>query len=112
MGAAMAAAPRGFGRFTRFVAFPLPSPLRRNKLALRMCRRHREGAMRIVQSHVVVRLLAVAGAVLLAGCAISTKGPYDDVDTVKVAQIERAARVFGTQVIWVNYPYKHAEATK
>jgi hypothetical protein len=68
--------------------------------------------MRFVQSHIVVRLLAVAGAGLLASCATSTKGPFDDIDTLKVAQIERAARAFGTQVIWVNYPYKHAETTK
>ncbi len=60
-----------------------------------------------------VRLVAVAGAVMLASCASSPATSVDnDVDYVKVAQIERAARAFGTQIIWVNLPTKRSEATK
>ena len=63
--------------------------------------------MRIVRTN-MAKLLAVAGLLaLLAGCAgapVATTS--DDVDSAKVAMIERAARSYGTQVIWVNYPRK------
>jgi len=68
--------------------------------------------MRIVQSHVAAKLLAVAAAGLVAGCASFQGAPDSNVDTAKVAQVERNARLFGTQVIWVNYPTKQAEAAK
>jgi hypothetical protein len=61
----------------------------------------------------VVRLLAVAGAVMLASCA-STPAPTADseIDYAKVTQIERAARALGTQVIWINLPTKRSDATR
>jgi hypothetical protein len=57
-------------------------------------------------------LLAVAGAAVLASCANAPVNTADDIDYVKIAQIERAAKAFGTQVIWVNYPTKRSEPTK
>jgi len=69
--------------------------------------------MRIVQVHVVAKLLGVAGAALLASCANMSANTADtEIDYVRIAQIERAARVFGTQVIWINYPTKRLDATK
>lgn len=69
--------------------------------------------MRIVRTSVAARLLAVAGAAILAGCATAPAATADsEVDYVKMAQIERAARVFGTQVIWINLPTKRTDATK
>lgn len=68
--------------------------------------------MNIVQKS-VAKLLAVAGAALLASCANAPATTGDsEVDYVRIAQIERAARTFGTQVIWVNYPTKRSDATK
>ena len=68
--------------------------------------------MRTRQKHVVVKLLAVAGAALLASCAsVQTPATSAEIDYVRVAQVERAARIFGTQVIWVNYPLR-SEAAK
>ena len=68
--------------------------------------------MKIVQTRAVAKLLAVAGAALLASCANMTTTADNDIDYVRIAQIERAARSFGTQVIWVNYPTKRSDATK
>jgi hypothetical protein len=69
--------------------------------------------MRIVQTKVVAKLLAVAGAALLASCAsVQTTATNEEIDYARVAQIERAARAFGTQVIWVNYPTKRTDAAK
>jgi len=69
--------------------------------------------MRIVRVHVVAKLLGVAGAVLLASCANVPANTADtEIDYMRIAQIERAARVFGTQVIWINYPTKRIEAAK
>jgi hypothetical protein len=68
--------------------------------------------MRIVQAQVAVKLLAVAIAGLVAGCASIQGAPEQTVDAAKVAQVERNARAFGTQVIWVNYPTKPVEASK
>lgn len=68
--------------------------------------------MKIVQKP-VAKFLAVAGAVLLASCA-STPAPVADnnIDYAKMAQIERAARHYGTKVIWVNFPTKHDATTQ
>lgn len=65
-------------------------------------------------NRLVVRLLAVAGAALLASCASApaTTSADNEIDYAKMAQIERAARVFGTQVIWINLPTKRTDATK
>jgi DhnA family fructose-bisphosphate aldolase class Ia len=63
----------------------------------------------------ITALLAVAGAatVLATGCASTrTTAATYEIDHERVAQIERAARAFGTQVIWVNYPTKRVEAGK
>lgn len=59
--------------------------------------------------------LAVAGvaAILATACAHApTTAARYEVDHEKVAQIERAARAMGTQIIWVNYPTKRVEAGK
>jgi LmbE family N-acetylglucosaminyl deacetylase len=56
--------------------------------------------------------LAAAGAAVLASCAsIPATTADSEVDYARIAQIERAARVFGTQVIWVNYPTKRTTET-
>jgi len=69
--------------------------------------------MKTVQVHAVAKLLAIAGAALLASCANVPANTADtEIDYVRIAQIERAARAFGTQVIWVNYPTKRIEAAK
>lgn len=63
----------------------------------------------------ITALLAVAGVatILATGCAgTSTTAATHEVDSEKVAQIERAARAMGTQIIWVNYPTKRVEAGK
>ncbi|HXF44956.1 MAG TPA: hypothetical protein VNK91_02450 [Burkholderiaceae bacterium] len=63
----------------------------------------------------ITALLAVAGAaaVLATGCASTrTTTVTYEIDHQRVAQVERAARAFGTQVIWVNYPTKRVEAGK
>lgn len=67
--------------------------------------------MRIVQAH-VAKSLAVAIAGLVTGCASFQGPPAETIDTAKVARIERYARLYGTQVIWVNYPTKQVEASK
>jgi DhnA family fructose-bisphosphate aldolase class Ia len=60
-----------------------------------------------------VRLLAVGGAAILVSCASTPAINADsDVDYAKIAQIERAARAYGTQIIWINLPTKRSEATK
>jgi len=69
--------------------------------------------MRIVPSHIVAKLLAVAGGALLAGCAsVPSAAPESSVDYARVAMIERAARAYGTQVIWINMPTKRTVATQ
>jgi hypothetical protein len=69
--------------------------------------------MRFAKLRLLSAMLVGGTAVMLGGCAT---GPattaQSEVDYVKVAQIERAARVFGTQVIWVNYPTKRSDAAK
>lgn len=60
-------------------------------------------------------LLLLATTVLATGCAALGSGPAtpeSDVDTAYVAAIESAAKRFGTQIIWVNYPRKRASSTQ
>lgn len=57
------------------------------------------------------RLLVILAAVAATtGCAsLAQQGRVsadDDVDVAYVAAVERAARQFGTQVVWINYPRK------
>ena len=57
-------------------------------------------------------LAAAAAALGFSGCASmqqAQKEPTDDVDTVYVAAVERAAKQFGTQVYWINMPKKRAQ---
>lgn len=70
--------------------------------------------MRIVRTRVAARLLAVAAAAMLASCASAPVASTADseIDYLKIAQIERAAKAFGTQVIWINLPTKRSDATK
>ena len=62
-------------------------------------------------SSLVARLLALVAAGLLGACAtpVATSDENGDIDYAKVAQIERAARHMGTQVIWLRYPTKRVE---
>ena len=49
----------------------------------------------------------LAGVVLLSGCA--SMGPPDvnsNIDLLKIARIENAAKAVGVQVYWVNLPVK------
>jgi len=56
-------------------------------------------------------LLAAVAAALLASCAgVGFRSASTEIDYAQVAQIERAARATGTQVIWVNYPTKRTDA--
>jgi hypothetical protein len=59
-------------------------------------------------------LAALAATTLAAGCATVGTGAaaQSDVDTAYVAAVENAAKRFGTQVIWVNYPRKRASPTQ
>ncbi|MFN3566008.1 MAG: hypothetical protein ACK4V1_08505 [Burkholderiaceae bacterium] len=59
-------------------------------------------------------LLPLAATALVAGCAALGSGSTADseIDGAYVAAVERAAKRFGTQVIWVNYPRKRADSTQ
>lgn len=59
-------------------------------------------------------LLLLAATVLAAGCAAIGSGSTADseIDSAYVAAVEGAAKRFGTQVIWVNYPRKRADSTQ
>lgn len=60
-------------------------------------------------------LLLLATTVLATGCAALGGGSNtaeSDVDTAYVAAIEGAAKRFGTQIIWVNYPRKSTSPTR
>ncbi len=60
-------------------------------------------------------LLALAGGIAaLSGCATTTTVANDDqrIDTAYIAAVEQAAKRFGTQVIWVNYPVKREAASR
>lgn len=59
--------------------------------------------------------LLVAGVtgLLTSGCAGTPAAAVRyEIDHERVARVERAARAHGTQVIWINYPTKRAEAPK
>lgn len=58
--------------------------------------------------------LLVAATMFAAGCAATATGStaYDEIDGAYVAAVESAAKRFGTQVIWVNYPRKRADSPK
>ena len=52
-------------------------------------------------------LSLAAGALVLSGCATTTSNDfYSNVDYVKIARIENAARAVGVSVYWVNFPTK------
>jgi uncharacterized lipoprotein YmbA len=69
--------------------------------------------MRIKQMRVAAKLLATVGAAVLAGCATSpTATSSYEVDYARVAQVEHFSRMFGSQVVWVNYPLKRSDATR
>ncbi|GMV60102.1 MAG: hypothetical protein AMXMBFR72_31950 [Betaproteobacteria bacterium] len=59
-------------------------------------------------------LLLLAATALATGCAVIGGGStgQDDIDEAYVAAVEGAAKRFGTQVIWVNYPRKRASSTQ
>jgi hypothetical protein len=59
-------------------------------------------------------LPALAAVALCAGCAAiaTAPAPESEVDMAYVAAVEGAAKRFGTQVIWVNYPRKRAGTTQ
>ena len=52
-------------------------------------------------------LLAGIAVLVCSGCAstsMSTDRRVEVVDTLRIAQVESAARGVGVQVYWVNYP--------
>jgi len=51
-------------------------------------------------------LSLAAAAFALTGCASLSGEPRSDIDYVKVARIENAARMVGVNVYWINYPTK------
>ncbi len=51
-------------------------------------------------------LSLAVGALLLSGCASMGTDLNANVDYVKVARIENAARAVGVSVYWVNLPTK------
>ena len=54
-------------------------------------------------------LLAGVAVLVFSGCAstsMSTGRRVEVVDTLRIAQVESAARGVGVQVYWVNYPTK------
>ena len=54
-------------------------------------------------------MLSLLAVVWVSGCA--SMGPRSiaaDIDTMKVAQVEAAAKSIGVQVYWVNFPKKAA----
>ena len=59
-------------------------------------------------------LSLLAGVVVVAsGCALMAPGPdmRAAIDTQKIAQVESAAKLFGVQVYWVNFPTKWVAST-
>ena len=54
-------------------------------------------------------MLSLLAVVVVSGCASMGPNPsVADVDTLKIAQVEAAAKSVGVQVYWVNYPKKYA----
>jgi hypothetical protein len=51
-------------------------------------------------------LSLAAAAFALTGCASMSGESRSDIDYVKVANIENAARAVGVSVYWFNYPTK------
>ena len=52
-------------------------------------------------------LLAGVAVLVFSGCAsTSTDRRVEVVDTLRIAQVESAAKGVGVQVYWVNYPMK------
>jgi hypothetical protein len=51
-------------------------------------------------------LACVTAVALLSGCASIRQSATSEVDSLRVARIEQAARQMGTTVIWVNYPMR------
>lgn len=53
-------------------------------------------------------LVLLTAAVAASGCASVAQqaSGNDDVDVQYVAAVERAAKQFGTQIVWINYPRK------
>ncbi|MFZ5538961.1 MAG: hypothetical protein ACOY5V_04375 [Pseudomonadota bacterium] len=56
----------------------------------------------------------LAATALASGCAALGSGSTaeSEIDTAYVAAVEGAAKRFGTQVIWVNYPRKSVSSTQ
>ena len=52
----------------------------------------------------------VAAAVFLSGCASVAPAYESNIDFLKVARIESAARTAGVQVYWVNFPTRSGTA--
>jgi len=53
-------------------------------------------------------LSLAAAALALAGCSSLPGASLSDIDYVQVARIENAAKAYGVNVYWVNYPTKSA----
>jgi hypothetical protein len=51
-------------------------------------------------------LSLAAGALALTGCSSLPGTARTDIDYAQVARIENAAKAFGVNVYWVNYPTK------
>lgn len=51
-------------------------------------------------------LSLAAAALALTGCASLPGESRTDIDYLKVARIENAAKAFGVDVYWINYPTK------
>ncbi|MCX8115310.1 MAG: hypothetical protein N3D71_09595 [Burkholderiaceae bacterium] len=56
----------------------------------------------------------LAATAIVSGCAALGSGSTaeSEIDSAYVAAVESAAKRFGTQVIWVNYPRKSASPTR
>ena len=56
--------------------------------------------------------LAIATAIACSGCATQTAGEYARQDDVaKIQAVNKAARVQGVQVVWINMPQKLVRAS-
>lgn len=56
---------------------------------------------------ITLSLVAGVAVLVFSGCA-SVDRRAEVVDTMRIAQVESAARGVGVQVYWVNYPTKVA----
>ena len=57
---------------------------------------------------ITLSLLAGVAVLVFSGCASSVGRRAEVIDTMRIAQVESAARGVGVQVYWVNYPTKVA----